>query len=290
MVVSIGPLRIVRNYERVARFRLGNYEGLKGPGIVIVIPIFHSTETVDTRLIVKEIPDMKRRYDPRSSGTAPTGTMTLITKDNVTINVNGLVYYRVDVDNAEKSVLEVEDHEEAVEGLATTTMRAVMGDMALDEVLSERERMNEQIRERLDVETERWGIKVTNVEVQEINMDPAIREGMERQMTAERERRAAILEAEGSKQSQILEAEGQRQSAILRAEGQRQSEILKAEGQAQALQNVQDVAQGVGVNAMTLEYIEALKELGKGESTKFVIPVELTKLLGGISGIGGGKE
>jgi len=283
-------LRIVRNYERVARFRLGRYEGLKGPGIVIVIPIIHKVVGIDTRLIVKEIPDTQRRVDYRTSGTAPTGTMTLITKDNVTINVNGLVYYRVDVDNAEKSVLEVEDHEEAVEGLATTTMRAVMGDMALDEVLSERERMNEQIRERLDVETERWGIKVTNVEVQEINMDPAIREGMDRQMTAERERRAAILEAEGKKQSEILRAEGNKQSQILKAEGERQSEILKAEGQAQALQNVQDVAQGVGVNAMTLEYIDALRELGKGESTKFVLQVELTKLLGGISGIGGAKD
>jgi len=285
MVVSIGPLRIVRNYERVARFRLGNYEGLKGPGIVIVIPVFHSTEIVDTRLIVKEIPDMKRRYDPRSSGTAPTGTMTLITKDNVTINVNGLVYYRVDVDNAEKSVLEVEDHEEAVEGLATTTMRAVMGDMSLDEVLSERERMNEQIRERLDVETERWGIKVTNVEVQEINMDTKIREGMDLQMSAERERRSAILEAEGKKEADILRAEGFRQSEILRAEGERQSEILKAEGQAQALQNVQDVAQGVGVNAMTLEYIQALKDIGTGESTKIIVPLELTKMLGALGNL-----
>ncbi len=178
-------LRVVRNYERLARFQLGRYEGLKGPGIVIVLPIIHKTERVDTRLVVKEIPDVRRRFDPRASGTSPTGTMTLITKDNVTINVNGLVYYRVDIENAEKSVLEVEDHEEAVEGLATTTMRAVMGDMSLDEVLSERERMNEQIRQRLDVETGRWGIKVTNVEVQEINMDQTIREATDQQMRSE---------------------------------------------------------------------------------------------------------
>ncbi len=283
-------LRVVRNYERLARFQLGRYEGLKGPGIVIVLPIIHKTERVDTRLVVKEIPDVRRRFDPRASGTSPTGTMTLITKDNVTINVNGLVYYRVDIENAEKSVLEVEDHEEAVEGLATTTMRAVMGDMSLDEVLSERERMNEQIRQRLDVETGRWGIKVTNVEVQEINMDQTIREGMDQQMAAERKRRADILEAEGTKQAAILTAEGEKQKAILEAEGEKQSQILRAEGEAQALQNVQDVAQGVGVNTMTLEYIEALKALGAGESTKFVLPVELTKLLGGISGIGGGKD
>ena len=269
-------ISFVRDYERIARFRLGKFEGMKGPGIVIAIPIIHSTEKVDTRV---EVLDISRQ--------------TNITKDNVPLSVDVLVYLRVDVANAERSVLEVEDYRYAVRGLATTTMRAVIGDMALDEVLSQRDRINELIRTRLDTETERWGIKVTNVEIREVDPPSDVQDAMNQQMNSERERRAAVLQADGIKEAAITVAEGEKQSAILKAEGGRQAEILNAEGDqqatvlraqgyAEALSAIHGVAQGVDANTMTLQYVDALKELGSGDSTKFVLPLELTKMLGNL--------
>ena len=269
-------ISFVRDYERIARFRLGKFEGMKGPGIVIAIPIIHSTEKVDTRV---EVLDISRQ--------------TNITKDNVPLSIDVLVYLRVDIANAERSVLEVEDYRYAVRGLATTTMRAVIGDMALDEVLSQRDRINELIRTRLDTETERWGIKVTNVEIREVDPPADVQDAMNQQMNSERERRAAVLQADGIKEAAITVAEGEKQAAILKAEGNRASEILnaegdqqatvlRAEGYAEALKAIHGVAQGVDANTMTLQYVDALKELGSGDSTKFVLPLELTKMLGNL--------
>ena len=269
-------ISFVRDYERIARFRLGKFEGMKGPGIVIAIPIIHSTEKIDTRV---EVLDISRQ--------------TNITKDNVPLSVDVLVYLRVDIANAERSVLEVEDYRYAVRGLATTTMRAVIGDMALDEVLSQRDRINELIRTRLDTETERWGIKVTNVEIREVDPPADVQDAMNQQMNSERERRAAVLQADGIKEAAITVAEGEKQAAILKAEGGRQAEILNAEGDqqatvlraqgyAEALSAIHGVAQGVDANTMTLQYVDALKELGSGDSTKFVLPLELTKMLGNL--------
>ena len=269
-------ISFVRDYERIARFRLGKFEGMKGPGVVIAIPIIHSTEKIDTRV---EVLDISRQ--------------TNITKDNVPLSIDVLVYLRVDVANAERSVLEVEDYRYAVRGLATTTMRAVIGDMALDEVLSQRDRINELIRTRLDTETERWGIKVTNVEIREVDPPSDVQDAMNQQMNSERERRAAVLQAdgikeaaitvaEGEKQATILKAEGSRQSEILNAEGDQQATVLRAQGYAEALSAIHGVAQGVDANTMTLQYVDALKELGSGDSTKFVLPLELTKMLGNL--------
>ena len=269
-------ISFVRDYERIARFRLGKFEGMKGPGIVIAIPVIHSTEKVDTRV---EVLDISRQ--------------TNITKDNVPLSIDVLVYLRVDIDNAERSVLEVEDYRYAVRGLATTTMRAVIGDMALDEVLSQRDRINELIRTRLDTETERWGIKVTNVEIREVDPPADVQDAMNQQMNSERERRAAVLQADGIKEAAITVAEGEKQAAILKAEGTRASEVLnaqgdpqatvlRAEGYAEALKAIHGVAQGVDANTMTLQYVDALKELGSGDSTKFVLPLELTKMLGNL--------
>ena len=269
-------ISFVRDYERIARFRLGKFEGMKGPGVVIAIPIIHSTEKIDTRV---EVLDISRQ--------------TNITKDNVPLSIDVLVYLRVDVANAERAVLEVEDYRYAVRGLATTTMRAVIGDMALDEVLSQRDRINELIRTRLDTETERWGIKVTNVEIREVDPPSDVQDAMNQQMNSERERRAAVLQASGIKEAAITVAEGEKQAAILKAEGDRQSEILNAEGDQQAtvlraqgyasaLSEIHGVAQGVDANTMTLQYVDALKELGSGDSTKFVLPLELTKMLGNL--------
>jgi regulator of protease activity HflC (stomatin/prohibitin superfamily) len=269
-------INFVRDYERIARFRLGKFEGMRGPGIVFSIPILHQIQKVDTRVEVLDIP-----------------RQTNITKDNAPIEIDFLIYMRIDLERAEKAVLEVANYVQAVVGLATTTLRAVIGDIDLDEVLSQRDRINELIRVRLDTETERWGIKVTNVEIREIDPPRDIQEAMNRQMSAERVRRAVVLEADGQRQSDITVAEGQKQSEILKAEGEKQAQILSAEGEreaavlraqgyADALQKIYEVAQTLDSNTMTLQYVEALKEIGSSGSTKFVLPLEVTKMLSGL--------
>ena len=277
----MGIINFVRDYERLARFKFGRFQGMLGPGVVLAIPIVHSIRKIDTRIEVVDIP-----------------RQTNITRDNAPIVIDFLVYMRVDIDEAQKSVLEVGDYRAAVIGLATTTLRAVIGDIALDEVLSQRERINETIRTRLDSETARWGIKVTNVEIREIEPPPDIQDSMNRQMTAERVRRAVVTEAEGTRESSItvaegarqasiLAAEGDRQAAILAAEGARQASILRAEGFAEALNTIYGVAQNVDQKTMSLQYFEALKSLGEGESSKLIFPMEFTKFLGPIGAMFG---
>ncbi len=273
-------INFVRDYQRVARFRFGRFEGMLGPGIVFAIPILHQIRRVETRTEVLDIP-----------------RQTNITKDNASIDIDFLVYMRVDINEAQRAVLEVEDYRSAVVGLATTTLRAVVGDIDLDDVLSQRERINESIRVKLDAETSRWGIKVTNVEIREIDPPREIQEAMNRQMSAERVRRAVILEADGTRQSNITVAEGEKQAAILKAEGARQAEILSAEGDQQAavlraqgfsdaLERIFSVAQRVDSNTMSLQYLDTLKSLGESPSSKFIFPLEFTRLLGAIGGKG----
>ena len=259
-------LNFVRDYERLARFKFGRFQGMKGPGPVWKIPIVHQIKKVDTRTEVLDIP-----------------RQTNITRDNASIGIDFLVYMRVDINNAEKAVLEVEDYEQAVAGLATTTLRAVVGDIPLDDVLSQRERINELIRTRLDSETERWGIKVTNVEIREIDPPREILEAMNRQMSAERVRRAVILEADGTREASIKVAEGQKQAEILKAEGDQQAAVLRASGFAQALDSIHSVAQGIDANTMGLQYLDALKSLGQSPSSKFIFPMEFANLIGTIS-------
>jgi regulator of protease activity HflC (stomatin/prohibitin superfamily) len=281
----MGIINFVRDYERIARFRLGRFEGMRGPGIVFSIPILHQIVKVDTRTQLIDIP-----------------RQTNITKDNASIDIDFLVYMRVDINEAHKAILEVEEFRMAVVGLATTTLRAVIGDIALDEVLSQRDRINEAIRARLDQETGRWGIKVTNVEIREIDPPREIQEAMNRQMSAERVRRAVVLEADGTRQASITVAEGDKQAAILKAEGQRQAEILQAEGDQQAavlraegfsdaLERIYRVAQTVDVNTMTLQYLDTLRNIGSSPSSKFIFPMEFTRLLGNVAGaFGGGSD
>ena len=259
-------LNFVRDYERIARFRFGTFEGMKGPGIVIALPVIHTKVWVDTRTEVLNIP-----------------RQTNITKDNAPIDIDFLVYLRVDVNESEKAVLEVEDYHSAVVGLATTTLRAVIGDISLDEVLSQRERINEMIRARLDQETARWGIKVTNVEISELIPPREIQDAMSRQMSAERVRRAVVLEAEGTRQANVTVAEGEKQAAILRAEGDKQSAILRAEGYKEALTRIFEAAKDIDEKTMTLQYLETLKVLGASPSSKFLLPLEFTRLLEGLS-------
>jgi regulator of protease activity HflC (stomatin/prohibitin superfamily) len=214
---------------------------------------------------------------------------TSITKDNAPISIDFLWYYKV-LDPTE-SVLQVGNFEAAAQGMATTTLRAVIGGILLDEVLSEREHINNMLRTRLDEVTERWGVKVTNVEIREIIPPREVQDAMNRQMSAERIRRAVVTEstgtreaavnvAEGEKQAAILRAEGQKQGAILEAEGARQSQLLRAEGFASALERIYSVAQTVDPKTMTLQYFETLKSIGASPSTKYIFPMEFTSLIG----------
>ena len=266
-------INFLKNYQRVARFRWGNFEGMKGPGPVWLIPIMHSGTRVDLRT---EVLDISRQ--------------TNITRDNAPIDIDFLVYMRVMEETAERAVLEVENYRAAVIGIATTTLRAVVGDIDLDGVLSKREEINTVLREKLDSETERWGIKVTNVEIREIEPPPDIQDAMNRQMAAERVRRAVVREADGTKEAAVTVAEGEKQAAILKAEGARQSEILTAEGDQQAavlraegfstaLDKIYNIAKGIDANTLSLQYFDTLKEIGSGASTKFIFPMEFTNLL-----------
>jgi len=274
----MGLINFVKDYERMARFKFGRFEGMMGPGVVWAIPVVHQVRKIDTRV---EVLDIARQ--------------TNITKDNASIDIDFLVYMRVDVNKSEKAILEVENFKMAVVGLATTTLRAIVGDINLDEVFSQRKKINEAIRETLDSETARWGIKVTNVEIREIIPPAEILEAMNRQMSAERVRRAVILEAEGTKKSSITVAEGEKQASILKAEGDRQAEILTAEGDRQAsvlraegfsdaLERIFDVAKGIDSNTMGLQYLDTLKALGQSPSSKFIFPLEFTRLLGAVTG------
>jgi regulator of protease activity HflC (stomatin/prohibitin superfamily) len=264
-------IRIVREYERLVVFRLGRCIGSRGPGVVILIPIIDQAVRVDLRELFLEIPHQ-----------------TCITKDNAPIAVDFLIYWKVT--NPVASVIEVANFAGASQGIATTTLRAVIGDILLDDVLAKREQINQILRQKLDEVTGRWGVKVTSVEIREITPPREVQDAMNRQLSAERNRRAMVTEAdgqreaaikvaEGQKQAAILEAEGARQSAILHAEGERQAAILRAEGFSLALNRIYQVARNVDPKTMSLQYLEALKTLGAGPSTKFIFPMEFTGLL-----------
>ncbi len=271
LVLLANAIRIVPEYQRLVVFRLGRCVGARGPGIVFLIPVIDRAVKVDLREQVREIPHQ-----------------TSITKDNAPISVDFLWYYKV-LDPTE-SILQVGNFESAAQGMATTTLRAVIGGIPLDDVLSEREHINNMLRTRLDEVTERWGVKVTNVEIREIIPPREVQDAMNRQMSAERIRRAVVTEstgtreaavnvADGDKQANILKAEGEKQGAILRAEGERQSQLLRAEGFANALERIYSVAQTVDQKTMTLQYFETLKSIGAGASTKYIFPMEFTSLL-----------
>jgi regulator of protease activity HflC (stomatin/prohibitin superfamily) len=213
-----------------------------------------------------------------------------ITRDNVPISIDFLVYRQI-VDPL-LSVVAVANFAGAAQGLAATTLRSVIGDIMLDDLLAKREQINGMLREKLDEVTERWGVKVTAVEIREVVPPGNVQEAMNRQMSAERARRAAVTEAEGRRQANITVAEGEKQAQILRAEGERQSSILRAEGDAQALTTIFAAARGIDSKTMTLQVIEGLKALGSGSGSTFVIPMEFTRLLGQVGdfldqGLGG---
>ena len=253
-------VKIVREYQRLVVFRFGRSVGQRGPGIVLLIPVVDRAVWVDLREAFLEIP-----------------SQTCITKDNAPINIDFLIYWKVV--EPEASVIQVADFAGAARGIATTTLRAVIGDIVLDDVLARREQINQVLRAKLDEVTERWGVKVTAVEIREILPPREVQEAMTRQMSAERNRRAVVTEADGKREAAIKVAEGEKQAAILKAEGDRQAAILRAEGFALALDKIFSVARNVDSKTMTLQYLEALKALGESPATKFVFPMEFTRLL-----------
>jgi regulator of protease activity HflC (stomatin/prohibitin superfamily) len=258
-------IHIVREYERLVVFFFGRLQGARGPGIVLLIPFVQQSVKVDLRERFLEVPQQ-----------------TCITKDNAPINIDFLVYSKV-FDPVE-TVTAVTDFTGASQALAATTLRAVIGDIPLDDVLAKREEINNILRAKLDEVTHRWGVKITSVEIREIVPPRDIQEAMNRQMSAERNRRAVITESEGQRQATINVAEGDKQSAILRAEGDRQSQILRAEGFSNALRVIFEAARGVDEKTMALQYLEALKSLAAGESTKWIVPMELSELTRPITG------
>ena len=274
--IFASSVKIIREYERVVQFRFGRSMGSKGPGIVLILPIINRLVKVDLRERYLEIPHQ-----------------TAITKDNAPVDIDFLIYYKV-VD-ASASIIQVQNFTGASVGLATTTLRAVVGDIPLDELLSKREQINSILRTRLDEVTERWGIKVTNVEIREIRPPKDVQDAMVKQMTAERSRRAlvtesdgiresSVLKAEGAKNAAILQAEGQKQSAILVAEGNKQSQVLVADGYAQALGLIFSAAKNIDAKTMALQYLDMLKALGASPSTKFIFPMEFTSLVSRLRG------
>jgi regulator of protease activity HflC (stomatin/prohibitin superfamily) len=260
LIVLAGAVKIVPEYQRLIVFRLGRVLAERGPGLVLLIPFVDRGVRADLRERFFDVPPQ-----------------TCITQDNATVSIDFLVCMKIS--DALPSVVNVEQYEGAARGIAITTLRAVVGDMLLDEVLSRRERINEALRGKLDEVTNRWGIKVTAVEIREIIPPRDILEAMSRQMSAERTRRAALIEADGQRDATVRVAEGDRQAMILRAQGDREAAVERAEGFALALQKVFDVARHVDANTMGLQYLDALKALGASSGTKLVVPVELLSLL-----------
>lgn len=260
MAVS-SSVEIVRAYEKRALSVFGEYRTLLGPGIHFKPPFVSSTTTFDMRT---QTLDIQRQE--------------AITRDNSPVTADAVVYIKVM--NAKKAFLEVEDYKRAVSNLAQTTLRAVLGDMDLDDTLNKRQEINTRIREELDEPTDEWGIQVESVEVREVNPSADVQEAMEKQTSAERKRRAMILEAQGERQSAVEEAQGQKESNIIRAQGQKQSQILEAQGDAVSTVLRSRAAEAMGERAVLERGMETLEEIGQGESTKFVIPQELSSLIG----------
>lgn len=242
-------IRIVPEYQRLVVFRLGRLIGERGPGLVLLIPLVDRGVRVDFRETFFDVPPQ-----------------TCITKDNAQVAIDFLVYMKIV--QATPSVVNVEYYSGAARGIAITTLRAVAGDMLLDEVLSKREQINDTLRGKLDDVTNRWGIKVTAVEIREILPPVEIQEAMTRQMSAERTRRAMVAEAEGMREKEIRIAEGDKQASILRAEGK-----------ALALETIFKIASTVDGKTMSLQYLETLKMLGSSAASKFLLPMEFTNLI-----------
>ena len=273
---------VVKQYEKMIVLKWGALDRVSSPGLRLVIPIVENGRIVDLRERVRRVPTQK-----------------YITSDNVVVDMDFVIYYRVIEESAEQSVLNVQNFESAVVNLSLSTLRAVIGSTSLASALAEREKVRDALQIRLDEVTGRWGVKVSQVEINEIDPPPGVKAAMEREKSAaaiktaditesEGKRQAAINRAEGEKRSAILEAEGGRESEILEAEGDRQAAILRAEGFSIALERIYQVASQVDNKTMSLQYFEVLKEMGSSPSTKFIFPMEFTSMLQPFLNLGGG--
>ncbi len=274
VVVAVGKsVRRVPQQRMDVVERLGRYHRTLKPGLNVLVPFFDMVRTkVDMREQVVSFPPQP-----------------VITSDNLVVSIDTVLYFKV-VDPV-RATYEIANFLQAIEQLTVTTLRNVIGSLDLERALTSREEINRHLSGVLDETTGRWGIKVTRVEIKAIEPPPSIRDSMEKQMRAERDRRAAILNAEGVKQSQILTAEGEKQAAVLRAEGDRQSRILQAEGQAKAIRTVFDAVHQANPDSkvMAYQYLQALPQIAAGAANKvWIVPAEFTKALDGIGGALGG--
>ncbi|MDS0293507.1 SPFH domain-containing protein [Halogeometricum luteum] len=254
-------VEIVDAYEKKALTVFGEYRKLLEPGINFIPPFVSRTYAFDMRTQTLDVPRQEA-----------------ITRDNSPVTADAVVYIKVM--DARKAFLEVDDYKRAVSNLAQTTLRAVLGDMELDDTLNKRQEINARIRKELDEPTDEWGVRVESVEVREVNPSQDVQQAMEQQTSAERRRRAMILEAQGERRSAVEEAEGEKQSNIIRAQGEKQSQILEAQGDAISTVLRAKSAESMGERAIIEKGMETLEHIGQGESTTFVLPQELTSLLG----------
>jgi len=301
---AVGGIKIVQQSETIIIERLGKYQSTLSSGLNIIIPFLdkprqiiwrYSTEGPMGNVLVKYVKE--NRIDLREA-VYDFPKQNVITRDNIVTEINALIYFQI-MDPV-RAVYEIANLPQAIEKLTQTSLRNVIGEMDLDDTLSSRDTINSKLQEILDEATNKWGVKVNRVELQDINPPMDIREAMEKQMRAERDKRATILEAEGTKQAQVLEAEGERQADINRAEGEKKATILVADGEAQAriaiaeaeaeaIKVVRDAVQGTGdpINYLVaMKYLETLKEMTSGEDNKVVyIPYEATGVLSSVGGI-----
>jgi len=261
IVTAYKSVVIVEAYDKEAYTRFGKYQGLLEPGPNIVLPFVTKTYRFDMRTQTLDVPRQEA-----------------ITRDNSPVTADAVVYIKVM--DAQKAFLQVDDYKRAVSNLAQTTLRAVLGDMELDDTLNKRQQINSKIRTELDEPTDEWGIRVESVEVREVNPSKDVQQAMEQQTSAERRRRAMILEAQGERRSAIEEAQGEKQSNIIRAQGEKQSQILEAQGDSISTVLRAKSAESMGERAIIERGMETLETIGEGESTKFVLPQELTSLVG----------
>ena len=265
VVVSVlSGVKIVQPYEQAVYMRLGKYVRILNQGLNVVCPLVNQVVKMDLRTQVLDVPSQE-----------------VITKDNSPVNVDAIVYIKVT--DPKNAFFEVTDYRTATVYLAQTTLRSIIGEMELDQILSNRERINIQLRDILDESTDKWGVKIETVEIREADPAQRVKESMEEQTSAERRRRAAILEAEGKKTAAILEAEGKKKSMILEAEGKRLATILQAQGEAQKLRLTSVGASALDSKGLAVLSMETLKSVGDGQSSKIYFPMELTKIVDGIS-------
>ncbi len=271
ILILVSGIRIIQPYQQGLWILLGQFRGRLNPGFNWVFPLVSNVIKLDLRTQVLEIPKQE-----------------VITKDNSPTNVDAVIYIKI-VD-PQKAYFEVTNYRMATIALAQTTLRSVIGDMELDEVLYNRELINSRLRDILDKATDAWGVRVEAVEIREVDPVGPVKSAMEEQTSAERRRRAAILLADGNKRSAILEAEGAKQSAILKAEGSRQSKILEAEGtrvssilmaqgQAQSLRLISLGAVPLDKKALTVLSLDTLAKMANGQATKIIFPFEISKLI-----------